>query len=94
MRRADVWPLFRRASFREADGTRHGFLRVPWLLPLRGVDPDGWDRHYNKLFEIYGATWLAGERRSSTLFGLREARSAPGSTWVQWGGWLSYRASR
>jgi hypothetical protein len=92
--RADVWPLFRRTSRRDADGAERGFLRLPWLLPLQGLDPDGWDRHYNKLFELYGATWLGEQRRSSTLFGLRETRSGPAATWVQWGGWLSYRRAR
>jgi hypothetical protein len=91
-RRTDLWPLFRRASVRTGDGTARGFLRVPWLLPLKGLEPDGWQRHYNGLFELYSARWLGSERRSSALFGLRETRSGPGSTWVQWGGWLSYRS--
>jgi hypothetical protein len=66
-RRIDLWPLFRRASFRAADGTGSGFLRVPWLLPLKGLEPDGWDRHYNGLFQLYRASWLGAERRSSAL---------------------------
>jgi hypothetical protein len=53
-RRAELWPLFRRYSVRE-HGRERGFARVPWLLPVKGLEPDGWDRHWNKLFELYGA---------------------------------------
>jgi hypothetical protein len=91
-RRADLWPLFRRVSSRDANGSEQGFLRVPWLLPLKGLDPDGWHRHYNGLLELYSARWLGAERRSSTLFGLRETRTSPTASWTQWGGLLSYRS--
>jgi hypothetical protein len=81
-RRADLWPFYRYARFVEPDGSEHGFLRVPYLVPMRGLDPDGWDRHYNQLFELYGARWQDSERRSSWLFGLREVRSRPGVEWT------------
>ena len=70
VRRADLWPLLRYSDVEEPDGTRSGFFRLPYLLPLHGLEPDGWDRHYQKLFEVYGASWLDGERRSSLLFPL------------------------
>jgi hypothetical protein len=91
VRHAALWPLFHLHDGWEADGTRSGYLRVPFLLPFRGLEPDGWDRHYNKLFEIYGARWHGGERRSTFLFGLREARISPLEHWVSWGGLLHLR---
>lgn len=87
----DFWPFYRSRSVREADGSAHGFVRVPYLLPMRGLEPDGWDRHYNKLFELYGARWRDEERRSSLLFGLREVRRAPDLVWESWGGWVQFR---
>ena len=90
-RRVDLWPFYRHARFVDARGNERGFTRVPYLLPMRGLDPDGWDRHYNKLFELYGARWLNAERRSSILFGFREARSAPGVEWTSWGGLVHLR---
>ena len=86
----DLWPLFRFSERRDPDGTESGFLRVPYLIPLRGLDPDGWDRHYNKLFEVYGARWLGKERRSSLLFGLRETRDSESERWVNWAGFLHW----
>jgi hypothetical protein len=86
MRRADLWPLYRWQQVTEADGSESGFTRVPYLLPMRGLDPDGWDRHYNKLFELYGARWRDRERRSSWLFGLLETRTRPDSAWTSLGG--------
>jgi hypothetical protein len=90
-RRADLWPLFRYVRFLDGEGRESGSLRVPYLVPMRGLDPDGWDRHYNQLFELYGARWQGSERRSSWLFGLREARSRPGVEWTSWGGLLHLR---
>jgi hypothetical protein len=58
---------------------------------MRGLDPDGWDRHYNKLFELYGARWRDGELRSTLLFGLREVRRVRDSVWESWGGFLHLR---
>ena len=57
-------------------------------------EPDRWDRHYNKLFELYGARWLGEERRSSLLFGLRETRSTAAIKWSNWGGWLEFARTR
>jgi hypothetical protein len=87
----DVWPVLRFEARRTAAGTEHGFLRVPYLLPLRGLEPDGWDRHYNKLFELYGARWRGDERRSSLLFGLLEARDSASESWRSWAGLLHWR---
>jgi hypothetical protein len=83
-----VWPLFRSFERTGPDGTGRGFLRVPYLLPLHGLEPDGWDRHYNKLFELYGARRLGEERRSSLLFGLRETRDSASESWVSWAGFF------
>lgn len=90
--RADLWPLFRRTSLRPAKGPERGTLRVPWLLPLHGLEPDGWRRHWNALFELYEARWLGEQRRSSWVFGLRETRSAPGVHFEQWAGWLRFQS--
>ncbi len=87
----DLWPFYRSLHVRESGGNEHGFVRVPYLLPMRGLDPDGWDRHYNKLLEFYGARWRNDEERSSLLFGLREVRRAPGVAWESWGGLLHLR---
>ena len=84
-RRAELWPLFRFAAL-EGDGLERGSLRVPYLLPMRGLEPDRWDLHWNRLFQVYERRWLAGERRSSWLWGFRETRRAPGERWVSWGG--------
>lgn len=92
--RADLWPLFRRTRLRPAGGVERGTLRVPWLLPLHGLEPDGWRRHWNALFEVYEARWLGPQRRSSWLFGLRESRSAPGVHFEQWAGWLRFERLR
>ena len=88
LQRNEVWPLYRRESRLGKDGVMRGSLRVPYLIPLRGLDPDGWDRHYNRLLELYGSRWRDSEHRSSWLWGLVETRSAPGLRWVSWGGWL------
>ena len=85
-RRIDLWPVYRSLRVREFHGGGHGFVRVPYLLPMRGLEPDGWNRHYNQLFELYGARWRGDEQRSSLLFGLRETRSSPDSRWESWGG--------
>jgi hypothetical protein len=87
----DVWPLMRFESRRGPDTPEHGFLRVPYVLPFRGLAPDGWDRHYNKLFELYGARWRGDERRSSLLYGLREARESASERWSSWAGFLHFR---
>jgi hypothetical protein len=84
----DVWPLFRYFDRRDSNGVGHGFLRVPYLLPMRGLEPDGWDRHYNKLFELYRARWRGEESRSSLLFGLREVRDSESEHWISWAGLL------
>jgi hypothetical protein len=91
IRRADLWPLLRFSERRVEGAPPSGFLRVPYLLPMRGLEPDGWDRHYNKLFELYGARWERGERRSSLLYGVREGRSSLTERWVSWGGLLHLR---
>lgn len=85
-RRVDLWPLYRSARFRDSEGVEHGFVRVPYLIPLRTLDPDGWHRHYNALFEVYAARWQGAEHRASWLFGLRETRRAPGVLWESWAG--------
>ena len=90
-RHRDLWPLFRWTELREPGEAARGFLRIPYLLPFRGLDPDGWDRHYNKLFELYGERWVGEERRSSLLFGLREARESPSERWESWFGLLHRR---
>jgi hypothetical protein len=87
----DLWPLLRFVDRRDGDGLRQGFLRIPYLLPFRGQEPDGWDRHYNKLFELYGARWRNDERRSSLLFGFRERRDSASERWVSWVGLLHWR---
>ncbi len=87
----DFWPFYRSLHVREADGREHGFVRLPYLLPMRGLDPDGWDLNYNQLFQLYRARWKDGEERSSLLFGLRELRRATGITWESWGGFLQFR---
>ncbi|MEE8558475.1 MAG: hypothetical protein V3T14_11390 [Myxococcota bacterium] len=89
-RRVELWPLLRFSDRRGRDGNE-GFLRFPSLLPLHGLDPDGWDRHYNKLFELYGSRWRGDERRSSLLFGLREVRQSPTERWSSWAGLLHLR---
>ena len=85
-RHIDLWPFYRLLDVREADGSSYGFVRLPYLLPMRGLHPDGWDRHYNKLFELYGSRWRNGEYRSSTLFGLRDSRRRSNVVWESWGG--------
>lgn len=84
----EVWPLFRSQRRSTTGGVEAGFLRIPYLLPLRALEPDRYDRHWNKLFEIYSSRWLGQEARSSWLWGLRESRRAPGLRWVSWAGWL------
>ena len=90
-RYANLWPFYRSLRIQGQAGNELGFVRLPYLLPMRGLDPDGWDRHYNKLFEVYGARWRDGERRSSLLFGLREVRRARDVVWESWGGFLHLR---
>lgn len=90
-RRVDLWPIYRSARVIEADGVERGFARVPALLPFRGLEPDGWDRSYQKLFELWGKSWRGAEVRSSLLFGLRETRRSPDAYWESWGGWLHLR---
>ncbi|MFQ5513686.1 MAG: hypothetical protein ACE5FG_04555 [Myxococcota bacterium] len=90
-RRVDLWPFYRMTRVREADGREHGYVRVPYLLPLRGLEPDGWNRHYNQLFELYSHRWRDEEARSSLLFGLREWRRSSSEEWTSWGGFLHRR---
>lgn len=90
-RYANLWPFYRSLHIQREDGSEIGFVRWPYLLPMRGLEPDGWDRHYNKLFELYGARWQDGERRSSLLFGLREVRRVRDLVWESWGGFIHLR---
>jgi hypothetical protein len=87
-RRMDLWPFIRLGNVEGPDGVAEGFARVPYLLPLRGLEPDLWHLHYGRLLEVYALRWRGGELRSSLLWGLREERRAPGVRWVSWGGWL------
>jgi hypothetical protein len=52
-----------------------GFLRAPWLLPLRG---EGFERHALGLFTAYDHRWRAGEERTDWLWGLARSREAAG----------------
>jgi hypothetical protein len=90
-RHRDLWPFWRWTERREPGEEVRGFFRVPYLLPFRGLEPDGWDRHYNKIFELYGRRWRGDESRSSLLFGLREGRDAPSEHWESWLGLLHRR---
>jgi len=84
--RHDIWPLYRFKRVTDARGRESGSLRLPALLPMRGLEPDGWDRSYQKLFEIWSLRWVEEEQRSSLLWGLREVRRRPGVTWESWAG--------
>jgi hypothetical protein len=88
---ADVWPLFRARWSRDPEGAERARLSAPFVLPMRGLDPDGWRTHWNGLFELYRREMLEGERRSSWLFGLHESRERPGETWHSFGGLLHLR---
>ncbi len=90
-RYADLWPLLRAGASVDAEGTERAFLRVPYLLPMRGLEPDGWQRHWNGLFELYERRVEGDERRSNLLFGLVETRSRPDEHWTSLGGLLHLR---
>jgi hypothetical protein len=91
VRHVDLWPLYRSLRVREEDGTEQGFVRVPYLIPLRALEPDSWNRNYNQLLELYSRRWRNGEQRSSLLFGLREMRRSSRVSWESWGGFLHFR---
>ena len=91
VQRVDLWPLYRWLRVREPDGHERGFLRVPYLIPLRGLEPDGWNRNYNQFFELYGVRWRDGEMRSSLFFGLHEVRRSAVMRWESWAGFLHFR---
>ena len=91
LRHSDLWPFYRFRSFTDVEGVEHGYLRVPYLIPLRGLEPDGWNRHYNQLLELYSRRWSGTEVRSSLLFGARERRTSEREDWVSWGGLLHLR---
>ncbi len=84
----DLWPLYRYQERVDKKGIRSGFVRVPYILPMRGLDPDGWDRHYNKLFEVYGSAWRADEYRNSWFWGFKETRRSTQERWSNWLGFL------
>ncbi len=88
IQRMELWPFLRSVRATDSSGLESGFVRVPYLLPMRGLEPDRWDLNWNRLFQVYGSRWQGLERRSSWLWGLRETRDAPGEHWVSWGGWL------
>jgi hypothetical protein len=90
-RYADLWPLFRAGATTDAEGTERAFLRAPVLLPMRGLPPDGWHRHWNALFELYERRAVGDELRSSLLYGLLETRSRHGEHWTSLGGLLHFR---
>jgi hypothetical protein len=90
-RHADLWPLLRAGASVDAEGTERAFLRVPYLLPMRGLEPDGWQRHWNALFEIYTRRAEGDERRSDLFFGLLETRESPDAFWASLGGILHLR---
>jgi hypothetical protein len=73
--RRELWPFFRYADATAEDGRDAGFLRAPWLLPLRG---EGFERHALGLFTGYERRWRAGEQRTDWLWGLARSREAPG----------------
>ena len=91
LRHFDLWPLYRSRRVREPDGLEHGYVRVPYLLPMRGSEPDAWNRHYNQLFELYGRRWRDDQTRSSLLFGLRETRRSAEVVWESWAGLVHLR---
>jgi hypothetical protein len=73
--RRELWPFFRYADATAEDGRDAGFLRAPWLLPLRG---EGFERHALGLFTGYERRWRSGERRTDWLWGLARSRDAAG----------------
>jgi hypothetical protein len=73
--RRELWPFFRYADATAEDGRDAGFLRAPWLLPLRG---EGFERHAGGLFTAYDRRWRAGEERTDWLWGLARSRDAAG----------------
>jgi hypothetical protein len=91
LQRVDLWPFYRLRRVRQADGRESGFLRIPYLIPMRGLEPDGWNRNYNQFFELYGARWQDDELRSSLLFGLHEVRRSAAMRWESWAGFLHFR---
>ncbi len=71
--RRELWPLFRYEDETGEGGANAGFLRAPWLLPLRG---EGFERHALGLFTGYERRWRDGERRTDWLWGLARSREA------------------
>jgi hypothetical protein len=73
--RRELWPFFRYEDETGEGGRHAGFLRAPWLLPLRG---EGFERHALGLFTGYERRWRDGERRTDWLWGLARSRDAAG----------------
>jgi hypothetical protein len=71
--RRELWPFFRYEDETGEGGGHAGFLRAPWLLPLRG---EGFERHALGLFTGYERRWRDGERRTDWLWGLARSRDA------------------
>jgi hypothetical protein len=73
--RRELWPFFRYEDRTGEGGRNAGFLRAPWLLPVRG---EGFERHALGLFTGYDRLWRDGERRTDWLWGLARSRDAEG----------------
>ena len=71
--RRELWPFFRYEDEVRETGAHTGFLRAPWLLPLRG---EGFERHALGLFTAYDRRWRDGEERTDWLWGLARSREA------------------
>jgi hypothetical protein len=71
--RRELWPFFRYEDEVRETGAHAGFLRAPWLLPLRG---EGFERHALGLFTGYERRWRDGEERTDWLWGLARSRDA------------------
>jgi hypothetical protein len=59
---------------------------------MRGLEPDGWHRHWNALFEVYERRVEGDERRSSLLWGLVETRARSDVRWTSLGGLVHLRS--
>jgi hypothetical protein len=73
--RRELWPFFRAAAARDADGSSASRSQAPWLLPLGG---EGWLRHGLGLLTLFERRSVEDESRTDWLWGLVRSRSAPG----------------